>query len=96
MKLSIVDWGIIRRNRCIKPAGRYRPAARATATMMRANVAPMRALVVVMFVACPSTTMIGRVAFCVGLYVELVVGYAVNMNCGVDVADIAVLILFTC
>jgi hypothetical protein len=54
----------------------------------------MRALVVVMFVACPSTTMIGRVAFCVGLYVELVVGYAVNMNCGVDVADIV--ILFNC
>lgn len=24
------------------------------------------------------------------------VGYAVTMNCGVDVADIAVLILFTC
>jgi hypothetical protein len=40
--------------------------------------------------------MIGRVAFWVGLYVGLVVGYAVTMNCGVDVADIAVLILFTC
>ena len=31
-----------------------------------------------------------------GLYVGLVVGYAVTMNWGVDVADIAVLILFTC
>lgn len=54
----------------------------------------MSAFVVVMFVACPSTTMIGRVAFCVGLYVELVVGYAVNINCGVDVADMV--ILFNC
>jgi hypothetical protein len=45
--------------------------------MMRANVDPMRAFVVVMLVAWPSTTMIGRVAFCVGLYVGVVVGNAV-------------------
>jgi hypothetical protein len=64
--------------------------------MIRANVDPIRAFVVVMFVACPSTTMIGRVAFWVGLYVGLVVGYAVTMNCGVEDADIAVVILFNC
>jgi hypothetical protein len=40
--------------------------------------------------------MIGRVAFWVGLYVGLVVGYAVTMNCGVEDADIAVVILFNC
>jgi hypothetical protein len=52
--------------------------------------------------------MIGRVAFWVGLYVGLVVEYAVTMNCGVDVnvnvnvdVDVDViaalgLILFTC
>jgi len=44
--------------------------------------------------------MIGRVAFWVGLYVGLVVEYAVTMNCGLDV-DVDViaalgLILFTC
>jgi hypothetical protein len=36
--------------------------------------------------------MIGSVAFWVGLYVGLVVGYAVTMNCGVEVADIVVLL----
>jgi hypothetical protein len=45
--------------------------------MMRASVVPSRAFVVVIFVAWPSTTMIGRVAFCVGLYVGVVVGNAV-------------------
>jgi hypothetical protein len=44
---------------------------------MRASVVPRSAFVVVMFVACPSTTMIGRVAFWVGLYVGVVVGNAV-------------------
>jgi hypothetical protein len=64
--------------------------------MMSASVLPMRAFVVVMFVAAASTTMIGRVAFWVGLYVGLVVGYAVTMNCGVEDADIAVVILLNC